>query len=67
MTETSTMITMCQLDKRTGTPGCAGFLIPGVEARVVKADGALAQFGEPGELHLRSPALSLGYYNNPTA
>ena len=60
------MITMCQLDKRTGTPGCAGFLIPGVEARVVKADGALAQFGEPGELHLRSPALSLGYYNNPT-
>ncbi|PIL29048.1 transporter [Ganoderma sinense ZZ0214-1] len=67
MTETSTMITMCQLDKRTGTPGCAGFLIPGVEARVFKADGTLAQFGEPGELYLKSPSLSLGYYNNPKA
>nr|WHF58352.1 4-coumarate:CoA ligase [Ganoderma lucidum] len=67
MTETSTMITFCQLDKRIGTPGCAGLLIPGVEARVVKVDGTLAQFGEPGELHLRSPALSLGYYDNPTA
>lgn len=61
------MITFCQLDKRTGTPGCAGFLIPGVEARVIKADGTLAQFGELGELHLKSPALALGYYNNPTA
>ncbi len=61
------MITMFQLDKRTGTPGCAGFLIPGVEARVVKEDGTLAQFGELGELYLKSPALSLGYYDNPTA
>ena len=52
------MIAMCQLDERIGTPGCAGFLIPGMEARVVKADGTLAQFGEPGELHLRSPSLA---------
>ena len=61
------MITMPQLDKRTGTPGCAGFLLPGMSARVVKADGSLAQFGELGELQLRSPALALGYYKNPTA
>ncbi|TBU21456.1 amp dependent CoA ligase [Dichomitus squalens] len=67
MTETATMITMPQLDKRTGTPGSAGFLLPGISARVVKADGSLAQFGELGELLLRSPAMALGYYNNPTA
>ncbi|RPD61672.1 amp dependent CoA ligase [Lentinus tigrinus ALCF2SS1-7] len=67
MTETATMISFLQLDRRIGTLGCAGILIPGMTARLVRPDGTFAGYGEPGELHLRSPALAMGYFDNPTA
>jgi acyl-coenzyme A synthetase/AMP-(fatty) acid ligase len=47
--------------------GSSGKIIPGVRARVVKADGTLAGEGEPGELVAYSPSLALGYYNNEEA
>ncbi|KAI9056331.1 acetyl-CoA synthetase-like protein [Trametes sanguinea] len=67
MTETATMISFMRLDLRVGTPGSAGVLLPGYAARVVKQDGTLAGFNEPGELHLKGPSLALGYLNNPQA
>lgn len=45
----------------------AGQLIPGTVARVVKVDGSLAGYDEPGELVIKSPSVALGYINNATA
>ena len=42
----------------------SGVLLPGVVARVVKADGALAGYDEPGELVIKTPSVALGYANN---
>ncbi|RPD76081.1 acetyl-CoA synthetase-like protein [Lentinus tigrinus ALCF2SS1-7] len=65
MTEAATGITYCQTDGRLRAPGSV--LLPGIVARVVKADGSLAGYNEPGELYLKTPSASLGYLNNPTA
>ncbi|OAX33941.1 acetyl-CoA synthetase-like protein [Rhizopogon vinicolor AM-OR11-026] len=48
-------------------PGSTGILLPGVEARVVREDGTLAAVNEPGELHVRSGCVALGYHNNEKA
>ena len=67
ITEAATGATFPALGQRVSTPGCSGVLLPGVSARVVKADGSLAGLDELGELHLKLPSISLGYLNNPTA
>lgn len=45
----------------------SGQLLPGIVARVVKPDGSLATYDEPGELIIKSPSLAMGYANNPEA
>ncbi|KAI0634245.1 acetyl-CoA synthetase-like protein [Trametes polyzona] len=67
MTESATSIAHIHIDRKIGTPGNSGVLLPGIVARVVKPDGTLAGFNELGELHLQTPSISLGYLNNPTA
>ncbi|KAI0356902.1 acetyl-CoA synthetase-like protein [Trametes cingulata] len=67
MSELATCISFHRPDQKIGTLGCAGVLLPGIIARVVKQDGSRASFGEPGELHLKSPSMSLGYLNNTKA
>ena len=47
-----------------GTPGSVGQLLPGVRAKVVKGDGTLAGYDEPGELVVTGPQMTLGYLNN---
>jgi len=55
------------------TPGSAGQLLSGWEAKVVKSDPSegedevLAGYNEPGELYLRGPSVALRYQNNDTA
>lgn len=67
LTETSTSVTMYSVDQKIGVPGSAGQLLPGVVARVVKPDGSLAGFNEPGELRVKTPSLALGYWNDEQA
>lgn len=38
--------------------------MPGTIARVVKRDGSLAGYDEPGELVIKTVSVSLGYSNN---
>ncbi|KAJ7164652.1 acetyl-CoA synthetase-like protein [Mycena crocata] len=52
---------------RSGSSGSAGMLLPGIQARVVKSDGSLAGYNEPGELVVKTPSASLGYYKNQEA
>jgi len=45
----------------------AGTAMPGVQIRIVKPDGKLAEPREPGEIVIRSPAQMVGYWNLPEA
>ncbi|KAF9566127.1 phenylacetyl-CoA ligase [Agrocybe pediades] len=67
LTETSTTICSLQHDRKLGTIGSAGALIPGIIAKVVKPDRTLASEGEQGELIVKGPAMAMGYYDNPAA
>lgn len=67
MTESCTSIAMFSTETRIGVPGSGGRLLPGVTARVVKADGTLVGLNEPGELYVKMPSLALGYWNNEEA
>ncbi|TFK91586.1 phenylacetyl-CoA ligase [Polyporus arcularius HHB13444] len=55
------------LHQRVGTLGGCGQLLPGTLAKLVKADGNLAGVGEPGELYLQGPQVTLGYFGNEQA
>jgi acyl-CoA synthetase (AMP-forming)/AMP-acid ligase II len=41
--------------------------LPLIEFRIVDAQGREAPLGEPGELVIRSPAITAGYWNQPQA
>jgi 4-coumarate--CoA ligase len=58
---------MFSMESKIGVPGSAGRLLPGVVARVIKADGTLAGFNQPGELQVKMPSLALGYWHNEEA
>ncbi len=42
--------------------GSVGLLMPGIEARLVDTDGSECLTGDPGELWLRGPMISPGYW-----
>ncbi|RDX52610.1 amp dependent CoA ligase [Lentinus brumalis] len=67
MTETCTAVTFPPIDRKIGTLGSGGVLLPGCTARVVRPDGSLAAPREPGELVVTGPSMALGYMNNPQA
>jgi len=67
LTESCTSISLYPTSQKIGVPGSAGQLNPGVVARVVKSDGSLAGYNEPGELRVKSPSLALGYWDNEPA
>ena len=51
---------------RPSTPGTAGWLVPGTEARLVDPQtGADAEPGEAGELWVRGPHVMQGYHDMP--
>jgi ribosome assembly protein SQT1 len=48
--------------------GSSGSLLPGYVARVMSPEGQeITEYDEPGELLVRSPTITLGYFKNGTA
>lgn len=47
--------------------GMTGILLAGMEARIVREDGTEADFHEPGELWVRGPNVTMGYWGNEEA
>ncbi len=41
-----------------------GFVLPGIESRILDRNGKEVSPGEVGELHVRGPNVMLGYYRN---
>ncbi|KAF8755494.1 acetyl-CoA synthetase [Rhizoctonia solani] len=67
MTETSTIVTMIPLEHAPGpggVAGSAGRLIQNTTAKVVKPDGTLAGYDEPGEMVVTGPQMTLRYEGN---
>lgn len=65
LTETSPVVT-----SSTGTEapvGSIGVPLPGIELRIVDADGEPALQDDPGELWVRGPNVFSGYWNDPEA
>ncbi|KAI6014829.1 hypothetical protein BKA83DRAFT_98244 [Pisolithus microcarpus] len=66
-TTEASSISICPVEVKTDLSGSSGVLLPGVSARVERPDGSLADWGELGELVIKSPALALGYTNDSEA
>ncbi|QRV92769.1 AMP binding enzyme [Ceratobasidium sp. AG-Ba] len=67
LTEMSPTVLLTPLHRAEEKIGCAGELLPNLEARLVGEDGVDVKEGEPGELWLRGPSVMRGYLNNPSA
>ncbi|KAH6912861.1 phenylacetyl-CoA ligase [Coprinopsis sp. MPI-PUGE-AT-0042] len=67
MTEMCTAPVSWPTSQTHGIPGSSGHLLPGTVAKVVKPDGSLAAYGEPGDLWIKTPSAALGYANNVQA
>jgi len=66
LTESCTVV--CSSSPRDIWFGSSGSLLPGYEARVVTAEGEpITGYDQPGELHVRSPTVVIGYLNNDKA
>lgn len=66
LTETCTVV--CSTIPNDIWFGSCGSLVPSIEARLVTAEGAeVTGYDQPGELWVKSPAVVLGYLNNPAA
>ncbi|KAF9024465.1 hypothetical protein BDP27DRAFT_1387428 [Rhodocollybia butyracea] len=64
-TEATGVVSIWPVGQHHGISG--GELIPGIVARLIKKDGSLAGYNEPGELHVKTPSAALGYYGNVKA
>jgi acyl-CoA synthetase (AMP-forming)/AMP-acid ligase II len=66
MTESSPTLCHSRFDEHRDDVA-VGPPIPGVELRIVDADGVDLPAGQPGEIRVRSPGVMLGYFRDPAA
>src|SRR5690606_25826953 len=57
--------TVLRPEEHDARPASCGRPVFQVEARVINAEGQLAEAGEPGEIQYRSPQVMSGYWNKP--
>jgi acyl-CoA synthetase (AMP-forming)/AMP-acid ligase II len=66
LTETSTVV--CSTAHFDVWTGSSGSLVTDIETRLVSPEGdEITEYGQPGELLVKSPAVVLGYLNNEKA
>ncbi|KAL2856373.1 hypothetical protein BJX68DRAFT_253496 [Aspergillus pseudodeflectus] len=66
LTETATVVSATRFEDIV--LGSSGWLVPGVEARIVTPEGKeVTDYDTPGELWIKSPSVVLGYLNNEKA
>ena len=67
MTETSPAVLALDREDAAGKAGSAGKPVLHTEVRIVRPDGTDADIGELGELWVRGPNITPGYWNRPDA
>ncbi|KKY28490.1 putative phenylacetyl- ligase [Diplodia seriata] len=66
LTETSTVV--CSTIDHDVWFGSSGSILPGIECKLVTLEGnEITGYDQPGELLVKSPAVTLGYHNKPDA
>lgn len=67
MTETSPAVLVLDREDAARKAGSAGKPVLHTEVRIVRPDGSDAEIGELGELWVRGPNVTPGYWNRPEA
>jgi long-chain acyl-CoA synthetase len=67
LTEAAPIVTTSAIGRRDPAPGSIGPPLPGVDVRVVDADGTDVLPGDPGEIWVHGPNVFPGYWRDPNA
>jgi long-chain acyl-CoA synthetase len=67
LTEASPVVTTSAIGRREPSPGSIGPPLPGVDVRLVDADGADVLPGDPGEIWVHGPNVFPGYWRDSDA
>jgi long-chain acyl-CoA synthetase len=67
LTEASPIVTTSAIGRREPAPGSIGPPLPGVDVRLVDADGTDVLPGDPGEIWVHGPSVFPGYWQDPDA
>jgi fatty-acyl-CoA synthase len=65
--EVGGFISFIRLEDQIERPHSCGRPLPHMDARIVDAEGRVLPPGAHGELQVRSPSVTLGYFNRPDA